>query len=110
MWHKPTQFCLIIYIKTVFHVIQVSLPVSEYQELKAQAALASLADGDSPGAKEGGAAGEVWMRLDQKNKVGVGPDANHSSVLATRNTPHHRGLLFYPFKICELICFFPSSI
>ncbi|XP_041476923.1 A-kinase anchor protein 9-like isoform X2 [Lytechinus variegatus] len=50
----------------------VSLSVSEYQELKAQATLASLADGDTPGAKEigggGGAAGEVWMRLDQKNK------------------------------------------
>ena len=51
--------------------------MSEYQELKAQAALASLADGDSPGAKEGGAAGEVWMRLDQKNKVGIGLDRNH---------------------------------
>eukprot|EP00057_Strongylocentrotus_purpuratus_P009150 XP_011663624.1 PREDICTED: uncharacterized protein LOC105438022 [Strongylocentrotus purpuratus] len=51
---------------------QVSLSVGEYQELKAQAMLASLADGDTPGAREGGggggAAGEVWMRLDQKNK------------------------------------------
>ncbi|XP_030841655.1 golgin subfamily B member 1 isoform X2 [Strongylocentrotus purpuratus] len=50
----------------------VSLSVGEYQELKAQAMLASLADGDTPGAREGGAggeaAGEVWMRLDQKNK------------------------------------------
>ncbi|XP_071507426.1 uncharacterized protein [Diadema antillarum] len=47
----------------------VSLTIAEYQELKAQATLAALTDGDTPGGgRESGAAGEVWMRLDQKNK------------------------------------------
>ncbi|XP_072177795.1 uncharacterized protein [Diadema setosum] len=47
----------------------VSLTIAEYQELKAQATLAALTYGDTPGGgRESGAAGEVWMRLDQKNK------------------------------------------
>lgn len=77
--YSISQVCVNCYkYDNVFiSLVKVSLSVGEYQELKAQAMLASLADGDTPGAREGGgagggAAGEVWMRLDQKNKVRKG--------------------------------------